>query len=127
MQRATTAAVATGDPGASAPPVDARPYVEGAVGAPGSITPLTARTQVDRDLVALIFSGLVRNGPAGTIVPDLAERWSVDDGGKTWTVTSGPMRGGTTASRSRPTTSSSRSAPSRTPTTRARPRGRGAR
>lgn len=86
MQRATTAAVATGEPGASAPPVEARPYVEGAVGAPGSISPLTARTQVDRDLVALVFAGLVRNGPAGTIVPDLAERWSVDGGGKTWTV-----------------------------------------
>ena len=36
--------------------------------------------------MALLFSGLVRNGPAGTIVPDLAERWSVDATGKTWTV-----------------------------------------
>jgi peptide/nickel transport system substrate-binding protein len=51
-----------------------------------SVTPLTARTQVDRDLVALLFSGLVRNGSAGTIVPDLAERWSVDASGKTWSV-----------------------------------------
>ena len=41
---------------------------------------------MDRDLVALLFSGLVRNGPGGTIVPDLAERWSVDKTGKTWTV-----------------------------------------
>ena len=43
----------------------------------------TARTQVDRDLVALLFSGLVRVGPGGTLVPDLAERWSVDATGKT--------------------------------------------
>jgi peptide/nickel transport system substrate-binding protein len=50
------------------------------------VSPLTARTQADRDLVALLFSGLVRNGPGGTIVPDLAERWSVDKTGKTWTV-----------------------------------------
>jgi peptide/nickel transport system substrate-binding protein len=63
-----------------------RPYVEGALGAPVSVTPLTAETQVDRDLVALLFSGLLRNGPNGTIVPDLAERWSVDASGKTWTV-----------------------------------------
>ena len=73
-------------PGSSAPAAVARPYVEGALGVPGSVTPLTARTQVDRDLVALLFSGLVRNGPGGTIVPDLAERWSVDKAGKTWTV-----------------------------------------
>ena len=51
-----------------------------------SVSPLTARTQVDRDLVALVFSGLVRNGPGGTIVPDLAESWSVDPTGTTWTV-----------------------------------------
>jgi peptide/nickel transport system substrate-binding protein len=73
-------------PGASQPAGADRPYVEGALGAPMSVTPLTARTQVDRDLVALLFSGLVRNGPSGTIVPDLAERWSVDASGKTWTV-----------------------------------------
>ncbi|MEX1172923.1 MAG: ABC transporter substrate-binding protein [Chloroflexota bacterium] len=63
-----------------------RPYVEGAMGAAVSVSPFTARTQVDRDLVALIFSGLVRNGPGGTIVADLAESWSVDDEGRTWTV-----------------------------------------
>ena len=73
-------------PGENTPAADARPYVEGALGVPLSVTPLTARTQVDRDLVALLFSGLVRNGPGGTIVPDLAERWSVDATGKTWTV-----------------------------------------
>src|SRR5688572_13652977 len=70
----------------SGPATVTRPYIEGALGAPSSVTPLTARTQVDRDLVALLFSGLMRNGPAGTIVPDLAERWSVDASGRTWTV-----------------------------------------
>ena len=63
-----------------------RPYVEGALGAPVSVSPLTARSQADRDLVALVFAGLVRNGPAGTIVPDLASSWSVDSTGRTWTV-----------------------------------------
>jgi peptide/nickel transport system substrate-binding protein len=63
----------------------ARPYREGVVGHPVSVSPLTARTQADRDLVALVFSGLVRNGPSGTIVPDLAERWSVDESGAVWT------------------------------------------
>ena len=73
-------------PRASGAAAVTRPYVEGALGAPVSVTPLTARTQVDRDLVALLFSGLLRNGPDGTLVPDLAERWSVDPTGKTWTV-----------------------------------------
>ncbi len=67
-------------------PIAARPYTEGTIGAPVSISPLTARSQVDRDLVALIFSGLVRNGPGGTVVPDLARRWSVDASGRVWTV-----------------------------------------
>jgi peptide/nickel transport system substrate-binding protein len=62
-----------------------RPYREGVLGHPESISPLTARTQADRDLVALIFAGLVRNGPNGTLVPDLAARWAVSDDGKTWT------------------------------------------
>src|SRR5688572_13014582 len=77
---------ATAPPGDNAPAADARPYIEGTLGTAVSVTPLTARTQVDRDLVALLFSGLMRNGPGGTIVPDLAERWSVDKTGKTWTV-----------------------------------------
>ena len=67
-------------------PAHERPYVEGAIGAAVSVSPLTAMTQIDRDLVALVFAGLVRNGPDGTIVPDLAERWTTDDAGKTWTV-----------------------------------------
>jgi peptide/nickel transport system substrate-binding protein len=60
-------------------------YREGVLGHPSSVSPLTARTQADRDLVALVFSGLVRNGPSGTLVPDLAERWTVDESGSVWT------------------------------------------
>jgi peptide/nickel transport system substrate-binding protein len=86
LQRASSTATPTATPGPSGPSLDARPYIEGSLGAPRSVSPLTAQSQVDRDLVALVFSGLVRNGPAGAIVPDLAERWSVDASGKTWTV-----------------------------------------
>lgn len=86
IQLASAPASAGISPDPSEPGFDVRPYVEGVVGAPGSVSPLTATTQVDRDLVALLFSGLVRNGPGGTLVPDLAERWSVDASGKTWTV-----------------------------------------
>jgi peptide/nickel transport system substrate-binding protein len=50
-----------------------------------SVSPLSARTQADRDLVSLVYAGLVRNGPSGSLVPDLAERWTVDSTGAVWT------------------------------------------
>jgi peptide/nickel transport system substrate-binding protein len=62
----------------------ARPYREGVLGRPVSVSPLSARSQADRDLVSLVYSGLVRNGPSGTLVPDLAERWTVDPTGAVW-------------------------------------------
>jgi peptide/nickel transport system substrate-binding protein len=80
-------ASSTPTPGASLEPIVARPYREGVVGHPVSISPLTARTQADRDLVALLFAGLVKNGPSGTLLPDLAESWTVDETGATWTFT----------------------------------------
>jgi peptide/nickel transport system substrate-binding protein len=70
------------------PPVPA--YREGIVGRPFSVNPLAARTQVDRDLVALVFGGLVKLGPDETVVPDLASRWTSDEAGKTWTFTLRP-------------------------------------
>ena len=62
-------------------------YREGVVGHPVSINPLTASTQVDRDLVALLFRGLVRAGPNGTLLPDLARSWAVSSDGLTYTFT----------------------------------------
>ncbi len=83
---ALQATSATPSPGPDASSDTApRVYREGILGHPFSVSPLTARTQADRDLVALVFSGLVRNGPNGTIVPDLAANWSVDEKGKVWT------------------------------------------
>lgn len=82
-----------GDPASSAEPTpDATlpppaTYREGVVGSPVSITPVTARTRADRTLVGLVFSGLVRPGPAGTYEGDLAESWTTDAAGTTWTVT----------------------------------------
>ena len=65
--------------------VSANPYREGIVGRPTSISPLSARNQADRDLVALVFSGLVRLGPEGGFAPDLAATWTVMDEGRSWT------------------------------------------
>ena len=70
--------VASGDSGFAV-------YREGILGRPSSVDPLTAQSQADRDLVALVFSGLVRLGPDGTVQPDLAESWTVAKKGASYT------------------------------------------
>ena len=70
---------------AAASPAPPAVYREGILGRPSSISPLTARTQADRDLVALVFSGLVALGTGRDVVPDLADAWTVDSSGATWT------------------------------------------
>jgi ABC-type transport system substrate-binding protein len=83
-------AVATpsGGVGSSSPAANTPPplvYREGVIGRPDSLNPLTARTQAARDIVALVFSGLVKRGANGTIVPDLADRWTVSQKGREYT------------------------------------------
>ncbi|HEX5014270.1 MAG TPA: ABC transporter substrate-binding protein [Candidatus Limnocylindrales bacterium] len=75
----------TATPQPTVPTVADAPYREGVLGRPVAVNPLAARTQADRDLVALVFSGLVGRGPDGTLIPDLASRWTVDATGRTWT------------------------------------------
>jgi len=58
---------------------------EAVVGRPSSVNPVTARTQADRDLVALLFRGLVRSGTDGRPVADLAAGWTVSAKGARWT------------------------------------------
>ena len=58
---------------------------EAVVGRPSSVNPVTARTQADRDLVALLFRGLVRSGRDGRPVADLATGWTVEAKGARWT------------------------------------------
>ncbi|HLX34997.1 MAG TPA: ABC transporter substrate-binding protein [Candidatus Limnocylindrales bacterium] len=65
--------------------VTARPYVEGVLGHATNASPFGERSPADRDLVALLFRGLVRLGPGTSIVPDLASHWEVDSTGKLWT------------------------------------------
>jgi len=73
-------------PAASLPDLgDARPYREGVLGRAVSVNPLTASSRPERDLVALLFGGLVALGPSGELVPNLASDWSVDPAGKVWT------------------------------------------
>lgn len=61
-------------------------YTEGIVGSPRFINPLLASSDAERDLTTLIYSGLVRLGENGVIIPDLAESWDISADGKTYTV-----------------------------------------
>jgi peptide/nickel transport system substrate-binding protein len=60
--------------------------VEAVVGIPSHVNPLYATfNDVDKDLTALIFSGLTRLGPDGTVLPDLAEGWDVSADARSYT------------------------------------------
>jgi peptide/nickel transport system substrate-binding protein len=73
------------EPTSDATPPPPVTYREAVVGAPVSITPLSARSRSERTLVGLIYSGLVRLGAYDTLAPDLASSWSVDADGQSWT------------------------------------------
>ncbi|MSR70498.1 hypothetical protein EXS62_00415 [Candidatus Kaiserbacteria bacterium] len=60
---------------------------EGIIGTPRFINPLLAISDADRDLTALLYSGLLRATPEGGFTPDLAEGYEVSPDGKTYTFT----------------------------------------
>ena len=58
---------------------------EGIVGSPRFINPILAISDADRDLTQLIYSGLLKIEGDGTIVPDLAESYTISDDGLEYT------------------------------------------
>lgn len=59
-------------------------FVEGVVGSPLTINPILAGfNDVDRDLAALLFTGLIRLNERGEPMPELAARWEIAPDGKT--------------------------------------------
>lgn len=54
---------------------------EGVVGSPRFINPLLAASDSDRDLTALVYSGLLRPDARGELAPDLASRYSISEDG----------------------------------------------
>jgi peptide/nickel transport system substrate-binding protein len=61
-------------------------FTEGVIGFPRHINPVIARTDTDRDLALLIYSGLVRKMPDGSFAPDLAESVAMSEDGKIYTA-----------------------------------------
>jgi peptide/nickel transport system substrate-binding protein len=62
-------------------------FTEGIVGRPGFINPVLALSDTDKDLVQLVYSGLVRRAPNGEFIPDLAKDVSVSSDGLIYTIT----------------------------------------
>ena len=61
-------------------------YVEGVAGVPQYVNPLLSRhNEVDRDICALVFSGLTRLNVRGEVEADLARGWEVTLDGLTYT------------------------------------------
>lgn len=78
-------------------------FVEGVVGRPLTLNPLLSDSYpIDRELVDLIFDGLVRYNESGEPTPGLAESWTVSEDGLSITFT---LRQGLTWHDGQPVTS----------------------
>ena len=63
-------------------------YIEGIAGRPSAINPLFSQyNDVDRDIAALVFTGLTRADETGAIKPDLATQWTISPDGLVYTFT----------------------------------------
>jgi peptide/nickel transport system substrate-binding protein len=68
-------------------PIQGGTLSEGVVGNPRFINPVLALSEADKNLSALIYSGLVRLTPDGEVENDLAEEVDVSDNKLSYTVT----------------------------------------
>ena len=60
-------------------------FKEGIVGNPQYLNPVLGQfNDADRDVIELIFSGLMKYNSQGELVPDLVEKYAVGDEGKTY-------------------------------------------
>ncbi len=60
---------------------------EGVIGSPRFVNPVLAFSDADRDLTAIIYSGLMRKDADNNIIPDLAEKYYVSKDGLVYTFT----------------------------------------
>lgn len=60
---------------------------EGVIGYPTKINPVIANSNADKDITALVYSGLTRKTPEGNFIGDLAENPTISPDGKIYTFT----------------------------------------
>lgn len=61
--------------------------IEGVVGTPRFVNPALAQTRADQDVTMLVYSGLMKIAPDGTLVNNLAENIEVSSDGLTYHIT----------------------------------------
>jgi peptide/nickel transport system substrate-binding protein len=59
---------------------------EAVIGTPRFVNPVLAVTPADKDLSALIYAGLMKLGPDGMLVPNMAESVTVSEDGLTYSI-----------------------------------------
>jgi peptide/nickel transport system substrate-binding protein len=59
---------------------------EGIVGTPRFVNPLLAVTPADKDVAALVYAGLMKLGPEGTLINDMAESVTMSADGLTYSI-----------------------------------------
>src|SRR3989344_5531756 len=62
-------------------------YTEGVVGAPRFVNPVLAISEAGRDMAALVFSGLLKTEPDGSLSPDVASSYTISEDKRTYTFT----------------------------------------
>jgi peptide/nickel transport system substrate-binding protein len=72
-------------------PAEGGALVEGVVGSARFINPLLALSEPDEDLTALVYSGLMRAAPDGSLIPDLASSYTISSDGTVYTFTLRPL------------------------------------
>lgn len=60
---------------------------EGVLGPARFLNPLIPMSQADADLTALVYSGLMRALPDGSVIPDLASSYQISEDGTSYTFT----------------------------------------
>lgn len=61
-------------------------FTEGVIGSPRFINPILAISDTDKDLSALIYSGLMKNSEESGLEPDLAENYEIQENGTVYYV-----------------------------------------
>jgi peptide/nickel transport system substrate-binding protein len=67
-------------------PAEGGTYIEGVTSSPQFMEPILAASDVDEDVVRLVFAGLTQFDRDGTVIPDLAS-FATSADGKVWTFT----------------------------------------
>lgn len=56
-------------------------FTEGVIGSPRFINPILSISDTDKDLVSLVYSGLLKSNLDGSFTPDLAEKYEISEDG----------------------------------------------